>query len=134
MAEKKLGDKIDCGTCEAHLICRMSNYEGRFADKPQYQDEDNTKAHFDKFGNCKNKPTKEEIPKQTDEKQSQLKSDTEELDIATKKIVCNETILMVKIRKEIEATLKDVVIDPHPGMVWEMTHAIWLKYFGEKEN
>jgi len=62
LPEKKIGGKTDCGTCGGHLICRMSDYGGKWEDKPQWQDEDGNKAHFDKFGNCKHKPVEENIP------------------------------------------------------------------------
>lgn len=127
----KEGETKTCEHCKKPIISRLKVYKD-YPDKIQWQDKDKTEAHYDKMGDCKGE-TQEE-PKPTDEKEAQLKAVIPDLDIATKKIVCNETLLLVGIRKEVQETLKDIVIDPHPGMIWEITHAIWLKYFGEKEK
>ena len=56
------------------------------------------------------------------------------LDESTQKLVKNEAEVMVHIRTLVENKVKDLTVDPHPGMIWEMTHAIWLKYFGAPEK
>jgi len=127
---KEEGEKKDCPNCGKPLVARLKVYKD-YQDKIQWQDEKKTEAHYDKMGDCKGETPKEESK---NEKQVEKKPEIKDLDVTTKKIVSNETLLMVGIRKEIEDTLKDVVIDPHPGMVWEMTALIYKKYFGVKEE
>jgi len=133
----KEGETKKCDACGMDIIGRLTDYKGRFPDKLQWQLFTERKAHYDKDGNCKgeinlnsttpNTSDNTIIPQNTQEKDSSL-------DESTKTIVTNEATLLYKIKKEVEITLKDVAIDPHPGMIWQMTELIWQKYFGDKEK
>lgn len=70
------------------------------------------------------------------ERQAEIKekSDIKPLDEKNKELVHNEAELLVSIRNQVETTVKECVIDPHPGMIWEMTALIWRKHFGELEK
>ncbi len=125
---KTEGEKKDCPSCGKPIVARLKVYKD-YPDKIQWQDEKVTEAHYDKMGDCKG-----EKVEPTPEKQAEPKKEIDELDFDTKKIVAKESILLFKIKKEVEASLKDMVADPHPGMVWQMTELIWKKYFGDKEQ
>jgi len=127
----KEGETKDCPSCGKPIVARLKVYKD-YPDKIQWQDEKVTEAHYDKMGDCKG-VTPEQAENQASAEPTPNEKPTE-LDIATKKIVANESTLLFKIKKEVEASLKDMVADPHPGMVWQMTELIWTKYFKEKAS
>lgn len=49
---KEEGQKMNCPNCGQELISRLKEYKD-FPSKIQWQDKDQTKAHFDKNGGCK---------------------------------------------------------------------------------
>jgi len=51
---KTEGEKMDCPNCNAPLLSRLKEYKD-YENKIQWQDVNQTKAHFDKNGNCKGK-------------------------------------------------------------------------------
>lgn len=124
------GQIKDCPSCGKPIVARLKVYKD-YPDKIQWQDEKVTEAHYDKMGDCKG-VTPEQAENQASVEPTPKEKPTE-LDIATKKIVANESTLLFKIKKEVEASLKDMVKDPHAGMVWQMSELIWKKHFGDKE-
>jgi len=53
MTEKVIGDSKMCVACGKTIVCRMTAYAD-YPNKPQWQNEDDLKAHYDKTGKCKN--------------------------------------------------------------------------------
>lgn len=126
---KTEGETKDCPNCGKPLIARLKVYKD-YPNKIQWQNKDSTDAHYDKVGNCKG----EETPvTPTPEPSPQPETPKSKLDDMTRSTVENETELFYNIKKCVEAKLKSLEVDPHPGMVWEMTNSIWTKYFGAKE-
>jgi len=53
MTDKVIGDSKMCVACGKTIVCRMTAYAD-YPNKPQWQNEGDTKAHYDKTGKCKN--------------------------------------------------------------------------------
>ncbi len=126
---KTEGEKKDCPSCEGKIISRLKEYKD-FPSKIQWQNESETKAHFDKDGNCKDSTTvtteQESLPT--------TKPSLELLDDVTKKIIKNEALLLYHVREQVESSIKEYCEDnPHGGMIGQFTELIWKKYFGDKE-
>ncbi len=135
MVEKKEGAEQVC-KCGTHIICNTKHYEAtdNYPAKTvlQWQNPDGTAHFFTKDGKtftC-NMPILK-----TEEKESlpTTKPSLDLLDESTKNMIKNEAILLYHVRKHVESAIKQYEIDPHGGMIWEMAHAIWLKYFGDKK-
>ena len=124
--DHKEGDQVKCGTCGEVIIYRMSEY-ANYTNRLQWQTLSNKTAHNDKNGDCKTKGT----PK-PETKPEPKKEETQKINLtaSTLEDVKNETILLFNIRLQVIATLKEIAIDPHPGMIWEMTALIFKKHFG----
>jgi len=61
------------------------------------------------------------------------KEELELLDAGTIKVIERESILLYKIRTNVEQTIKKFENDPHGGMVGQFTELIYKKYFSEKK-
>jgi len=125
---KKEGDTMDCPTCNVQLIGRLKEYND-FPSKIQWQDTDKTKAHFDKDGNCNSEgvePTTQESTPQFTVNKSDVLLNT------SKKIVQDESEVLLSIRNEVLDVAGKYDEEPNLGMVWEMTHAIWLKHYSDR--
>ncbi len=137
MVEKKEGAEMTCRSCGTDLICRMKEYKGDFAPKLQWQNEDYSAHYNTKDGktftcNIPNDDEAQEAP--VTDTVSSSNVDLKPLDAGTKKLVSNEAEFICHIRKEVIATVKKHDVDPHPGMIWEMSALIWKKYFGASEE
>ena len=74
------------------------------------------------------------VPKeQTVTPPAATKEELELLDEGTIKIIQRESILLYKIRTNVEQTIKKFEDDPHGGMVGQFTELIYNKYFSEKK-
>lgn len=51
-AEKKVGAESNCETCGNKIVCRMTTYKGDYENYPQWQNADESKAHFTSGGKC----------------------------------------------------------------------------------
>jgi len=125
------GETTKCQNCDVDLIARWTDYKGRYEDKLQWQTLEPRKAHYDKEGNCNT----DEKPK-TFAEQQETAQNTTKLPILTSedfKTVHDESKFILQIRKVIQDTVKESEIDPHPGMIWEMTALIFKKYYGVKK-
>lgn len=138
-------DKMTCPDCEMSLVARLKTYQDNtFPAYVQWQNTNETKAHKTKDGNCAGITTTSGTHDTSDtttilgnitQKIVNEKYPDSPLDETTKTIVNNEATLLYKIKKEVEVSLKDVVIDIHyADMVWGMTELIWQKYFRGKEK
>lgn len=58
---KTEGQTMNCPNCDGLLVARLKEYK-YFTSKIQWQDKDQTKAHFDKYGGCKGEPASPETP------------------------------------------------------------------------
>lgn len=128
------GEKMECPNCGAELISRLKEYKD-FPSKIQWQNKDQTKAHFDKNGDCKGETLEvenNETSEQPQNKASQIPNSSL-LDDSTKKLVSNEAELLLHVRNQVLETAQKYEKEPNLGMVWEMTSLIWSKYFGDKE-
>lgn len=133
---KTEGETKDCPSCGKPIISRLKEYKD-FPSKIQWQNEKETKAHYDKDGNC-NGSTGDGHAKtlSTSTQQETIpttKPSVELLDSGTKKIIKNEALLLFHVRKEVEIAIKEYEDDPHGGMIGQFTELIWKKYFGDKE-
>ena len=61
------------------------------------------------------------------------KEELEQLDEGTIKVIERESILLYKIRTNVEQTIKKLEDDPHGGMIGQFTELIYKKYFGDKK-
>ena len=133
---KTEGEKKDCPSCGMKLVARLKVYKD-YDDKIQWQNEKETKAHYDKDGNCNgtttNGPTETLSTSIKSTTTVESKPSLELLDKSTKNMIKNEATLMYHVRREVESAIKEYEDNPNGGMIWEMAHAIWLKYFGDKE-
>ena len=127
----KEGEESKCIHCNIQLIGRLTDYKGRFPDYLQWQSPTERKAHYLKDGGCKEATpnTSSNVPEATAQP---LK--LEILDEGTQKLVKNEALFMVHIKSLVEQQVKEYTVNPHPGMIWEMTSLIWSKYFGGLEK
>jgi len=132
-APAKEGETKKCPECDIDLIGRLTDYKGRFADKLQWQITTERKAHYDKDGNCKSDAPKPETLEQAQERPMSSKKLLEELGNLNKDIISEDTLMILKIRKQVQSIVKDFEIDTHPGMIWEMTALIYKKNYGVKE-
>lgn len=132
----KEGETRECDNCGMDLTARLTDYKGRFPDKIQWQSKNERKAHYDKDGNCKGIDDEaQEYPNGKAEPHPETQNiDLKPLDPSTRKTVSNEAEFICHIRKEVIATVKKHDVDPHPGMIWEMSALIWRKYFGAPEQ
>jgi len=131
---KEEGESKDCPNCKKPIVARLKEYKD-YPNKIQWQDKDQTKAHYDKDGNCKAQTTESPleqttIPESTIQK---LPPAVNLLDEVTKKLIKNEATLLYHIRNEVENTIKAFETDPHGGMIGQFTELIWRKYFSDKE-
>lgn len=134
MVEKKEDATMTCQNCNTDLICRKKYYGGDFASKLQWQNADGT-AHYKWKGDGKFDCV---LPKDDDAQEAPpptiSSTDLKPLDPIVTKIVSNEAEFICHIRQEVITTVKKHDVDPHPGMIWEMTALIWKKYFGDPEK
>lgn len=157
MVEKKEGATMTCFACKSELVCHMSKYGDR-QNNLQWQNSDGS-AHYNYVGKddegkvqykC-NKP--EEKPKvNSDESDSTepIEDDDQYLQNRQKEIremndslpkfdsmeefVEQESILMLSIRKKVTDVVKKYEVDPHSGMIYEITKEIYRKWNYEKRN
>lgn len=133
---KEEGETKDCPNCKRPIIARLKEYKD-YPSKIQWQDKDQTKAHYDKDGNCKLQ-TLETTQTEVDSTSSQTQILVQPpslglLDVGTKKLIKNESTYLYHIRKEVENNIKEFEVNPHGGMIGQFTELIWKKYFGDKE-
>ena len=80
------GEKMDCPNCGQELISRLKEYKD-FPSKIQWQDKEQTKAHFDKTGNCKgqqeNQSETTQTTMQSEQSLSKGESNPEIISLAT---------------------------------------------------
>ena len=78
------GEKMKCPNCGQELISRLKEYKD-FPSKIQWQDKEQTKAHFDKNGNCKGQEqtTSQQETLQSEKDLSQGESNPEIISLAT---------------------------------------------------
>lgn len=58
--------------------------------------------------------------------------DSENLDLITTELIQKDSILLWKVRRVVEETIKKLENEPHGGMIGQFTEIIWNKHFGEK--
>jgi len=131
-APAKEGDTKKCPECDIDLIGRLTDYKGRYADKLQWQITTERKAHYDKDGNCKSDAPKPETLEQAQETPASKKEITA-IYSGKEDNIMEDTLRILSLRKQITDIVKEYEIDPHPGMIWEMTALLFKKHFGVKE-
>ena len=63
------------------------------------------------------------------------KTETKEIgDLEMKPRVDVSIELILKLRKQVTAKVKEYEVDPHPGMIWEITALLYKEYFGDKRD
>ncbi len=148
---KEEGEKKDCPNCEKPMIARLKTYkDNQYKPKIQWQEINETKAHYDKDGNCQWKQNKLEEENQNDSNtipisppvtdrytnNSNNSSDNNEklesipeLDKEMKSMVEGETLVLFQIRNTVKNFLKKFELDPHGGMIGQFTEIIYNKHF-----
>lgn len=143
---KEEGEKKDCPNCVKPMIARLKTYkDSQYKPKIQWQEIDETKAHYDKDGNCQWKQNKLEKENQNNSNtiptsppvlgryinssENNQKSEIPELDGEMKSIVEGETLVLFQIRNIVENFLKKFESDPHGGMIGQFTEIIYTKHF-----
>ena len=79
------GQKMDCPNCGQEVISRLKEYKD-FPSKIQWQDKEQTKAHFDKNGACKGQQDTSETTQSTMQSEQSLskgESNPEIISLAT---------------------------------------------------
>lgn len=144
---KEEGEKKDCPNCKKPMIARLKTYkDSQYKPKIQWQETDETKAHYNKDGNCQWKQNKLEEENQNNsntiptsppvvdrynnssDNNQKLKS-IPELDKEMKSMVEGETLVLFQIRNTVEKFLEKFESDPHGGMVGQFTEIIYTKHF-----
>ena len=140
----KEGETKDCPNCGAKLIARLKVYKD-YDDKIQWQNEKETKAHYDKDGNCNGITTSGtvHIPETTTQgtitQETTLETNTanniqtDYLTDDTKKSIKDTAETLWYIRIQVEQTIKDLEVNPHGGMIWEMSKIIYDELYGDKK-
>jgi len=156
------GQKKDCPNCGKPMISRLKTYkDNKYPAKKQWQEVDDTKAHFDKDGGCVRTPTTEtgstqaaaaqtastatttETPKPAATKPAKLGAPKSapvptslakipELDTEASAIVESEVIMKLMVRNHVEKFLKEFVTEPNGGMVTIWADDIFKKHFSVK--
>ena len=130
---KKEGETKTCPNCDNTIVGRLKEYKD-YPSKIQWQNEKETKAHYDKDGNCAGTIiTQESTVETTNSTVTEDLPSLDFLDTPTKNLISNETLLLYHIRNQVESTIKKYEVDPHGGMIGQFTELIWKKYFGAKE-
>lgn len=141
---KKEGEIKDCPNCGAKLIARLKVYKD-YDDKIQWQNEKETKAHYDKDGNCNGITTSgtAHIPETTTQgtitQETTLETtttpiQTDYLEDDQKKIIKHSAESLWYIRIQVEQTIKDLEVNPNMGMIWQMTEIIYNELYGDKKQ
>jgi len=127
------GEKIECPNCGIEIISRLKTYkDNRYKPYIQWQNLEDTNSHLDPNGKCRGLET--ETPQ---EKPKETPKPTTDLTILASehfKTVHDEAEFILKIRKEVLSTVRESEVDPHPGMIWEMTALIFQKHYGVKKQ
>ena len=130
------GEKKDCPNCGKPIVSRLKEYKD-FPSKIQWQNEKETKAHYDKDGNCngsKDTVHTETLSSNTSQETTPTtKPSLDLLDDSTKKIIKNEATLLYHVRKQVESAIKEYEDDPNPAMIGQYVGLIWTKLFGGKK-
>lgn len=124
------GEKMKCPNCGTELISRLKEYKD-FPSKIQWQDKDQTKAHFDKNGNCKGETPEqaENAASQTTPTESTTKQKAPTFSQETISMIEGEAMTLYMIRNVVNKFLKKFEDTPHGGMVGQFTELIFEKHF-----
>ncbi len=129
---KEEGEKKDCLNCDKPMIARLKTYKDpQYKPKIQWQETDDTKAHYDKDGNCVRSPEKQTapVPEPIAPDSPPQFAKLPELDGEMKSIVEGDTLILYQTRNTVEEFLKKFESDPHGGMVGQFTEIIYNKHF-----
>ena len=124
------GEKIDCPNCGKPLIARLKTYRNNdFPPKVQWQDKDQTKAHYDQFGNCKDAPQEQTQSQEPTPAAPQSTAKVPPIDPELKSKIEGETLVLLQINTTVTDFLKTIVADPNGGMIGQFTQIIYDKHF-----
>lgn len=140
---EKEGESKECPNCGDNIVARLKVYKD-YPDKIQWQDAKETKAHYDKDGNCKTKTQDTEIDPTLDIQETTVETSSnieeaniepisEENKLDESKTISEKAQLLWMIRLQVESTIKDLEKSPNGGMIWEMTKIIYQEVYGDKE-
>lgn len=93
--------------------------------------EDENQSTMESSTQSEQAPTSDEYLKKKQEEIKQQQDGLVKLDSLSDeqlKFVEDRGIILYKIRKTLEKKIKTVEIDPHPGMIWEMTETIYQDF------
>ncbi len=133
---KEEGQKKDCPNCEKPMIARLKTYkDNQYKPKIQWQETDETKAHYDKDGKCVKEDKKETAPESTTqhpETPVQTTITTQkipEFEPDQKSMIEGEILILLMLNNTISNFVKQFVIDPNGGMIGQFTGIIYDKHF-----
>lgn len=135
MVDKVEDAEMECGSCGTDLVCHMSNYEGGFENKLQWQNSDGS-AHYKwkspgKF-DCVLPEEDNETPERVEDQASQTKISKEKVPAFSQEAISmiqGETLTLYMIRNTVNEFLKKFEDSPHGGMVGQFTELIFEKHF-----
>ena len=137
---------MDCPDCGAPIIARLKTYkDNQYPAYVQWQNEKETTSHKTKEGDCKDTNTSGSanvpdpnsstvIQKSTLETNTANNIQTDYLTDATKKSIKDTAETLWYIRIQVEQTIKDLEVNPHGGMIWEMSKIIYQELYGDKKQ
>lgn len=132
---KKEGETKECPNCKKTIVARLKEYKD-FPSKIQWQNEKETKAHYDKDGNCKGGMDDFEgdvITTKTTLETTTTETIPDYLPDDDKDHIKKTAQTLWHIRCTVETTIKDLEVNPNGGMIWEMTKIIYDELYGDKK-